>query len=196
MSSVTNIKPKLQPPGAGLPFFEHLVLKYYYGSWVSKKYTKEQNLLRFLRINQKMLNLSNKLSLKQMHKKVLIPRLPSIEDSSRFWSVSDTLEHIEIVGEKVATLIETLSRDKLPIDTISIAGVKPTGKYNESDPRPAFEHFTQKTYDRVKDLNVDSCSLLFRHPWMGKLCPLQWTWVLGGHSAVHLNQINHIVKGL
>jgi hypothetical protein len=36
----------------------------------------------------------------------------------------------------------------------------------------------------------------YLHPWLGEFNALQWTWLLAGHSGIHLKQLQAIKKGL
>jgi len=188
--------PKLQAPGKGLPLVESLVARFYYGPIVSKKFTAEQNWKRFEKTNQKILDLTKNISDEKIHQKVLVPRLPAIEDSSRYWSVAETLEHIEIVGDSIASGIEMLLRNEVPTKKVNIAEYKPKGKYNDLDPRPPFLQFSKRTTERLKHQNITLAKPYYHHPWMGNFSALQWLWLLAGHSGIHLNQIMHIKSKL
>jgi hypothetical protein len=57
--------------------------------------------------------------------RVLIPRIRGLEDSSRYWSVWMTLDHLRIVHESLAHLIRELVREVTPPGAASTAAVKP-----------------------------------------------------------------------
>ncbi len=186
--------PKLEAPGKGLPLIEGLIARFLFGGILSKRDSAETNLRRFEKLNQKILKTVETLSLEQLHKKVLVPRLRGIEDSSRYWSIAETLEHIEIVGEKITPLIEMLVRKEVPNIVVNIADYKPQGKYNGQDPRPAFQKFSQETLTKLQSLPIAHEKPYFNHPWLGDFSALQWLWILGGHSGIHYNQIKHILN--
>lgn len=188
--------PKLDAPGKGLPFLHMLYARVRFGWSLSKKDTPEKNWKRFEKTNRKILDLVKNLSLEQMHKKVLVPKLPGIEDSSRYWSVADTLEHIEIVAESIAELLELLVKKEVPNKKVDIASYKPKGKYNGQDPRPNFEHLSKKMLERLSPLEIKHQKPYFNHPWLGNFSALQWQWLLSTHSGIHLNQILHIKQSL
>lgn len=187
---------KLEAPGAGLPFLDSLLMRFYVGPFVSKRGTVEENWKRFDRINKKIMEMVQPLSFEQIHKKILVPKLKGIEDSSRFWSVAETLEHIEMVGDSVCEGIEFLQNGIVPEKAANVAEYKPKGKYNGVDPRPAFEAFNKRIQDRLKGKKISLDPPFYRHPWLGMLSSQQWQWLLSGHSGIHYNQIKHILKQL
>ncbi|MEZ4813929.1 MAG: DinB family protein [Bdellovibrionota bacterium] len=187
---------KLEAPGKGLPFLESLLMRFYVGPVLSKKDSSDKNWERFDKMNKKILEKVKELSLEQMHTRVLVPRLRAIEDSSRYWSVAETLEHIELVGDNIAGLIELLCKNEVPDVVVDVADYKPKGKYSGVDPRPAFEKFNTRVQEQLKAKDITLHAPLFKHPWMGEISALQWLWLLSGHSGIHYNQIKCIIKAL
>lgn len=187
---------KLEAPGKGLPFFDALFMKLFVGPFVSRRDSAEKNWQRFDFLNKKILLAVKDVSLENMHRKVLVPKLKAIEDSSRYWSLADTLEHIELVGDKISYAIELLCKNEVPQVVVNIADYKPVGKYAETDPRPAFAAFNERTQAKLRSQNITLNPPLYYHPWLGKLSALQWLWLMSGHSGIHYNQIKHILKRL
>jgi hypothetical protein len=187
-------EPILEAPGAGLPLIESLVARFFLGPIVSKRDSAQKNLERFEKTNLKILDKLKVLSQEQMHTKFLVPRLQGIEDSSRHWSATETLEHIELVGISVLGLIENLIKNQVPQGVVNVADFKPKGKYAGQDVRPAFERFTQTTLAQLKDREFSLASPKYNHPWLGPMSSLQWLWLLSSHSVIHYVQIKHILK--
>ena len=188
--------PKLEAPGKGLPFFEWLYARVQFGWRLSKKDTAEKNWKRFDKLNLLISSKIKDLPLEKLHKKVLIPRLKGIEDSSRYWSIAETLEHIEIVAESISGVIEMLARGEVPQKVANVAEYKPKGKYNDLDPRASFIEFNKRIPEKLKGLKIVHQKPYYKHPWLGNFSILQWQWIMSSHSGIHLNQILHIMKEL
>jgi hypothetical protein len=187
---------QLEAPGKGLPFFDSLMMRFFVGPFLSKRTSVEKNWENFDSMNKKIIHKVKDFSLDQMHKKVLVPKLKAIEDSSRHWSLAETLEHIELVGDSISMAIEMLCKGEVPPVIANVADYKPKGKYAGVDPRPAFEAFNQRVRDKLKNLNITLNPPTYKHPWLGDISAQQWQWLLASHSGVHYNQIKHIIKGL
>lgn len=189
--------PQLAAPGAGLPFIESLVVRYYLGPFVGARSDWGQNLNEFVAINDKILRLVDSLPPEKLGQKVLVPKQQGLEDSSRFWSVAMTLEHLVIVGEKMREAIVALSNEIVPQVIADTATVKPVGQMPPAEALEMFRRFVKSLPDdltkRVKNPNAKA---RFAHPWFGPMPAKQWQWLLAQHSAIHYKQFKNIVKGL
>src|SRR5579859_8198776 len=90
--------PSLDKPGAGLPFFEALMVRWYVAPFQSRKADKEKNLRLFAILGGRLLKEADAVAADKRDVKVLVPRMKGIEDSSRFWCVNEVLEHLMITG--------------------------------------------------------------------------------------------------
>jgi uncharacterized damage-inducible protein DinB len=189
--------PLLQKPGAGLPWVETLLLRYWHIPRLSKKMSWDECDRFFVRECQRILTLIENVSSASLKTKVLVDPLPGLEDSSRFWSVAMTLEHILIVSHELAKVIETLSRGEKLLEEIEIAKVKPLGVANSEKVLQEFRdlgsNFTTELNSRVLDRRSPATH---NHPWFGKLNTNQWHWLVASHVAIHRKQIQQIVKVL
>ncbi|TAL26868.1 MAG: DinB family protein [Alphaproteobacteria bacterium] len=192
-----EIVAKLGKPGAGLPFLEGLVVRWWVGPVVSKKSDWEENKRKFEKTTQSLLKLVEGLDDKKLATKVLVPPQQGLEDSSRYWSASMLFEHLIIVGKKTKGGIIALSQGVVPDVKVDTGKVKPSG-----DPSPAgimaayraFAATVMADIDReVKDKNSKA---VLHHPWLGPLNCRQWHWLLATHQGIHLRQLREIVKGL
>jgi hypothetical protein len=116
--------PQLAPPGAGLPRMELFVARLAL-SWQRRRATRESTAARFRREREAILNLARGCDSEAGARRVLIPRPRGLEDSSRYWSVFMTLDHLRIVNEGTAKIITRLSRGEVPARATSTADVKP-----------------------------------------------------------------------
>lgn len=190
-----NPQIKLEAPGKGLPLVDSLMMRFFVGPFVSKRDSVEKSFSNFSKLNKKILERVAPLSFEEIHTPILVPKLKAIEDSSRYWSVAETLEHIEIVGREITSGIVNLAKyKKIPDFEVKIENYKPKGKYKGIDPRPSFQKFNDDVLSELKGLDINLAPPKFFHPWLGPLASQQWLWLLASHSGIHYNQINHIVR--
>ncbi len=186
---------KLQPPGNGLPFLEALIVRYYYGMFVSKKVAPEQSYKNIHLYTHKILQTIKDLSTLHLEQKILIPKLPGMEDSSRYWSIHMTLEHLVIVGKSMKHVITELSKGHAISVKVDIAKVKPLGEMSSQEAITEFEtFFSTLPEDLQKQVgDIDSPTRLY-HPWLGSSTARQWLWLFASHQGIHYNQIKNIKK--
>lgn len=193
---MTTKEPKLDKPGAGLPFPSNLFVRYVLGPLKSRKNTYEENAERFELEAARLLRLTKDMSEEELTQKILVPRLPGLEDSSRYWSAAMTLEHVMIVAEGMGYIIEKLGRGEDPGVRVDTAKVKPLGELSGRATLARFEKFLGHS-SRVLARVVDRDSpVTHEHPWFGSLTAGQWFWVMGVHNTLHRRQIEAIRKGL
>jgi hypothetical protein len=122
---MTNSKhPSLAAPGAGLPAPELFIARVLFA--VKRRLgSRESFAARFEQERAAIRDLIATCDPVRRGEQVLIPRLRGLEDSSRFWSVWMTLEHLRITNSVFATVVTTLAHGKVPEKQASTADVKP-----------------------------------------------------------------------
>lgn len=186
--------PQLAPPGAGLPRPELLVARILF-AFRSRLGSRAAFNAKFNEERAAIRSIVQQLDPARAGRRVLIPRVRGLEDSSRFWSVWMTLDHLRIVNSAVADVIGKLARDKTPPHEASTAAVKPSPEANEavvSAHERACDHLLE-VIERVNDLKT---SLRYPHPWFGPLNASQWHALSAGHMEIHRKQIERIRHGL
>lgn len=189
-------QPILQPPGAGVPLPERLILRFFLGPFVAKRSNWEQNWQKFDSLNQKIFRLLDGLTTHQLQQKILVPPQRGLEDSSRDWSAAMVLEHLIIVGSVQKTAIIALSRGVVPDQKASTAAVKPKGGVDGLQQLEAYKAFladVRASVDMVREAALKT-NLAYAHPWFGPCNPLQWQWLYAAHTAIHYQQLKEIVK--
>ena len=185
---------KLQPPGAGLPFPESWIVRLWFFHNVRKFSRVECE--RGLAVEcERILKLARSISSEKGRQQVLIKRLRGIEDSSRFWSVFMTVQHLCIVNRGVLGIIKTLATGGVPGAAVSTAAVKPDPSADESI-LGQFESLCaefQKELAAIPDLKS---AAKWAHPWFGPLNAAQWHFMAGMHMRLHRYQIERIIEGL
>ena len=118
-----------------------------------------------------------------------------MEDSSRYWSVFMTLEHVRIVNLAVANTIKTLGKGEIPERAASTAAVKPDPSADAS----ALKGFqtscklVERAAAQIPDLKT---SVKYEHPWFGPLDAAGWYFIAGFHMQLHREQIKKIIEGM
>ena len=126
---------------------------------------------------------------------MLIDRLRGLEDSSRYWSLYMTLEHLRIVNRFTIDVIRSLLEGVKPQVAASTAAVKP---------KETTDHSVVQTFESVcrefesafgpnSDLRT---SVTLAHPWFGELNAQQWHFFAGFHMSLHKKQIQKIIEKL
>jgi hypothetical protein len=188
MSHITE--PQLAPPGAGLPAIELFIggrlfaLKRLLGSRGSftALFEQERALIR---------DLVNSCPPEQRGERVLIPRLRGLEDSSRFWSVWMTLDHLRITNSVFAMVITSLAHGKVPQRKASTADVKPDPAVTATV-ESAFEESCDKLLSTVSAI-ADLCTKSrYAHPWFGPLDASGWHALAATHMGIHRAQLEAI----
>ncbi len=189
--------PKLAAPGAGLPWYHNVMLRYYVGPFVAGKADWNASEQTFHKVNGRILKEIENLSEKQLATKILVPPQLGLEDSSRFWSIAMVLEHLVIVSEAVYRGVTELSNGRVPPVKVDIAKVKPLGSMPVTE---AVEEFKLLITDDFKKFLLQvgdrNSQVTLNHPWFGPFRAQQWFWLLGMHHGLHLKQIREIKKHL
>lgn len=187
-------EPVLAPPGAGLPRLERWVARAYF-RFAALSATREQAAAVIGEELFRMERLVQRCAVGQGARRVLIPRLRGMEDSSRNWSVFMTAAHVRMVNDGIREILAPLLAGGTPTRVADPAAVKP-------DPRAGA--------DELRKLNL-SCALLLQvnrqaptlrtkvrhaHPWFGALNAHEWFFLAGFHMALHRAQMEQIMEGL
>jgi len=117
-----------------------------------------------------------------------------LEDSSRYWSVWMTLEHLRIVHLGIARTIDSLAREIAPSGQASTAAVKPRADVDAS----VVEDY-EKSCDALLAAGAAAklnSTARFPHPWFGPLNDRGWFALAGGHLGLHRRQIERILADL
>ena len=194
---MTETAPQLDKPGAGLPFPQELLLRWYVAPFIAGRADWEDDKRRFAKSTESLLKLIEGLDEKQLSTKILVPRLRGIEDSSRYWSAAMLFEHLTIVGSAVRGGIISLSKGIVPPVKADVAAVKPPGVKTPAQSVEEYRKFSSTLMADIDAAVKDKDSKAkFRHPWLGPLTCRQWHWLLHAHQSIHLPQLREIVKGL
>ena len=116
----SNADSQLAPPGAGLPGPELFIARLLFRlqKW---RGNRDSFNARFIREREAIRRSLARCDGTAAGTRVLIKRLPGMEDSSRHWSVWMTLDHLRIVNHGIAKTIASLAREISPSGRASTA---------------------------------------------------------------------------
>jgi hypothetical protein len=194
------MEPKLQPPGAGLPLPQKLLLRYFIGPFQSKRTPWDVSRSRYEKLTAKIIKAAEGVPVEKRKTKILVNPIIGLEDSSRYWSVDMLLEHLMIVGKNMEGIILSLSTGVKPNVVADTAKVKPTAASSENSPQNIlfeFKAFAPTLLQRLDSnmKNKDSDTTL-EHPWFGECTARQWYFVLAAHQGIHWQQLKQIIQKL
>jgi len=187
-------EPKLAPAGAGLPLPELLIGKMIF---TIRRLTGNRTSFnqRFVSERASIRRLVESCDADSLGKRVLIKRPPGLEDSSRYWSVLMTLDHLRIVNSQLVQVFERLPHGKLPDREASTAAVKPSAGVTQEVIRE-YEASCDSLLSSVAAVPDLKTKLRYRHPWFGPMDAHAWHSLAGGHMGIHRIQIERIIEGL
>jgi len=186
----------LAPPGAGIPSIERfrIGLSLRFGARLrpSPAVTAE-----FLVEGRRILDLIRPVPEDQARLPILIPRLPGLEDASRYWSLYMVLEHLIQVDTAIWVLIRRLAAGRKADVAVRIEAFKPSadaGPERIDDFRSLIGRYTETLY-RLGDLRGQK-RVRHAHPWFGELTAAQWNLLAARHHRLHARQVERILEGL
>ena len=187
--------PKLQAPGAGLPLPARLYIRYFGRRKLRRNYTWESAATSVEAIALRMYIHSSRLSDEVLARRVLVPPMRGLEDSSRYWSPAMVFQHLWITGEIFSAIILKLSRGETIVESRGAADVKPSPDANRAD-LEKFRIVHAEATERIgRESGPDRTGRTFPHPWFVPLTASDWYALLAVHLLLHERQWNEIVSG-
>jgi hypothetical protein len=187
-------EPRLAPPGAGLPALEHFIARCLFGLR-AKTGSREAFLADFLKQREAIRALLAACPKSRGGERVLIRRPIGLEDSSRFWSVWMTLDHLRIVHLEMSRIISELAREISPEGAADTAAVKPDPAVTESV-IAEYEASCDALLQTVAAVSELKTAATYSHPWFGPMNAFAWWGLAGRHMGIHRTQLERILAGL
>ncbi len=185
--------PRLAPPGAGLPVPELWIARLLF-RWKSATGNPTLFRDRFVSERAAIADLIKSCPPHLRGERILIPRLPGLEYSSRYWSVWMTLDHLRITNQAFADILGALSVGVVPPNAASTAAVKPS-EVSSAAVEGDYEQSCDGVLAAAATANWDSPTR-YPHPWFGPMTAPQWFSLAGGHMGIHRAQMGRIIAGL
>ncbi len=183
---------KLAPPGAGLPRIERLVASLGFGL-LRAAFSRHRTEAWLRAETARVLEIARGLTPQQATRPVLVPRLFGLEDSSRNWSPGMVVEHLVIVDNGIAGVIDALCDDRNFEREVRIAEVKPApGAGTEQWPR--LEQALDGYLERVSAIRDLHTTRRHAHPWFGPLDAHGWHTLAALHTMIHRRQLEAVVR--
>ncbi len=193
----TTPEPNLAAPGAGIPFPQKMMMRYFVRPFVAGRTSWETSTDNFHKINKKILASIEGLTNLQLATRILVPPQTGLEDSSRYWSIKMVLEHLLIVSEQMMQLIPSLSEGVIPNEIADIAKMKPKNDLSLEETLTRFKKLVSFDFDKMNtSVKNRKSNSKFYHPWFGNMKAQQWYWLLSMHHGLHLKQIREIKSRL
>jgi hypothetical protein len=189
----STAEPQLAPPGAGLPLAELLLARLLVRlrRWTGNR---DAFTAKFRLERENVRALIHRCDAGSGARRVLIDRPRGLEDSSRYWSVWMTLDHLRIIHGSIERVIGALAKGVVPKGKASTAAVKPSPAADASivEAYKASCESLLTTVAAVPNLNTTA---RYAHPWFGPLNAAGWYAMAGSHLAIHRVQIERIIAG-
>jgi hypothetical protein len=163
--------------------------------WQRRRATRQSAAARFGRERDIILNLARGCDPEMGARRVLIPRPRGLEDSSRYWSVFMTLDHLRITNQGAAEVITLLGRGELPARALSIADLKPAPGA-DATAVGAFERACDHFERCVAAVDNLCRKARYAHPWFGPLNAADWHVATAFHMGLHRRQVETILQAL
>ncbi len=180
--------PKLAPPGAGLPWFEALMVRCFGRRMFLSRLDWDSAQAAIARVSSRLAKEARAMDDVTLARRVLIQRLRGLEDSSRYWSPEMVLEHLVITGEMFTDYVVALSNGRPVADQRGIADIKPHGELGQA----VIARFVEVHEAIPARLAMEAGSLregpTHVHPWFGKLTALDWLSLTAVHLGLHEKQ--------
>ena len=189
-----DVEPKLAPPGAGLPKPELYVARMLF-AWLRWTGNRDAFNRRFEKERAVIRHLTRACDAETGAQRVLIRRPPGLEDSSRYWSVWMTLDHLRIMHGSINQVVEALVKGVTLDRKASTAAVKPSPLATNAVV-PEFEKSCDTLLATVAATSNLKTLKHFEHPWFGPLDAAAWHAMAAMHLGLHRVQIERILKGL
>lgn len=187
-------EPRLAPPGAGLPKVELWIARLIF-AWRRSRGNRDLFDVRFRAEREIIAAQLRRCDPQSAARRVLIKRIRGLEDSSRYWSVWMTLEHLRIVHRGISSTISSLAKGIKREGSASTAAVKPDSQV-DGDVVPAYELSCDELLATVAGIDNLRTAVRYAHPWFGPLDAAGWHALAAGHLKIHRIQIERILQGL
>jgi hypothetical protein len=185
--------PTLAPPGAGLPAVQLLFSRFILAV-ASAVDSRDSALRRFNAEACRIRKMVDQLDETVGVRRVLVPRLLGLEDSSRFWSPYMVVEHLVIVDTNMFRIMTDLMAGRLHPDEARIEDFKPAPSVGRAS-LVTFDKLVTQFNGQVPQWPDLRTLCRHVHPWFGPLDAHRWLSLAGLHHGIHRRQLKRILAG-
>ena len=186
--------PHLHPPGAGLPFIPRFYLRWFGRRVLRWKYSWDSAPIAIGATAERLYRAVANLPADVLQRPALVPPMPGIEDSSRYWSPAMVIQHLNITCEIFSGIIVKLSRGEAISERRGPADVKPAPDAGRVDVE-SFQSLHTGVGERIcAEAGPDRERSRFPHPWFGPMTARDWFGLFAAHLILHEKQLQAILK--
>lgn len=192
MQQSETVEPTLAPPGAGVPWPELMFGRAMFGC-LRLAWSRRTALRRFIEDGRRITRCIRALEDRVGSRRVLVPRLTGLEDSSRYWSPFMIAQHLFVVNRDALAIIESLCDGRIPTGEVRIANLKPDAGATRNavdDLEKSIEAFPR----RIPGMANWPGLTRHRHPWFGPLNAHGWLCMVAMHHSIHRRQLDCVLK--
>lgn len=187
------IQASLGKPGAGIPWIEKIAGRLILSKQARNR-SRERILEDFCSGAGESLALLQGIDDGLLRRRVLVPRQPGMEDSSRYWSAFMIIQHLAIVDRQVLGLVRLLSTGRGTDRQVSTAAVKPQPGAGP-EVLAEFEAVIREWRENLPDEAKLAASAKHSHPWFGPMNAQRWFCMAAWHHRLHKAQLRAVLKG-
>lgn len=185
--------PRLAPPGAGLPVLELFFSRLLFAV-ARATHLRDSALRRFNAEACRIRKMVDPLDETVGVRRVLVPRLLGLEDSTRFWSPYMVVEHLVIVDTNMFRIMADLVAGRLHPDEAHIEDFKPAPSAGRAS-LVTFDKLVTQFNGQVPQWPDLRTRCRHVHPWFGPLDAHCWLSLAGLHHGIHRRQLKRILVG-
>ena len=188
------MEPRLNRPGAGVPWWQRLVGKHVLlpRACARMTWTNVPDVMEGQA--RELLLLGEPLDEAARTRRVLIRPQIGLEDSSRYYSWAMVLEHLTITGRGTTAIVADLIDRRAPSTVVRTADLKPRGGLPSAEAIAGYQAMLAEFRRRTQvDEARRSSPLLHEHPWFGPLDVFHWLCFAPFHQSIHIRQARTIV---
>ena len=197
MNRMRSPKMRLNFPDMALPWHQQLVMRMYLGPFVASSSEVERNRELYEVFSRKIIRLSEEIPFDQHRLPVMVPAQVGLLDDTRYWSISQTLEHLLKLDRLSKEIILKLAAGEAPQITVTPNMVTPEGKCDPEKVFLDYKAFVPTHLDEIDAaLGKTESTLTERHPLFGPFDAKQWYWSMSVRTSLRYRQLKNIRKGL
>lgn len=191
------MEPRLDRPGAGVPWWQRLAGKYVLLPWACARLTWASVPDVMEGQARQLLRLGETLDEEARTRCVLIRPQIGLEDSSRYYSWAMVLEHLTITGRGTMEIVVDLIEGRAPSIVVRTADLKARGGRSSAAAIAEYQTMLAEFRRRTQvDESRRRSALRHEHPWFGPLDVYQWLCFAPFHQTLHVRQARAIVERL
>ncbi len=172
-------------------------MRLYLGPFVASSSKVERNRELYEAFSHRIIHLAEEIPFDQHRLPVMVPAQVGLLDNTRYWSISQTLEHLLKLDRMSKKIILILAAGAAPNMTVTPELVAPEGKCDPEKIFLDYKAFVASSLDEIDAaLSKTKSTLTELHPFFGPFNAKQWYWSMSMRTSLRYRQLKNIRKGL